>query len=367
MKRFITLLLFVVLIVVLGQVCVYAYGESPVYKTDPEILTESIDEDSRKLLPDDFDDIDISAVAFDAAGTVTRQITKGFITSSLTLIGIVISAAVIAKAADALSYKYSSGILTLTQVLLVSLYAFAYIDRSFIMITDYIGQVNSLMTSYGAVMTEIYLLGGNVTSAAVSSAWLTAVLEISRRICIGMLIPVLKICFALALAASVSSEQGFRSISSLIRKLFVSLTVLFMTVITIIMSFQTTLGSSEDSVALRGIKFAASNSIPIIGGLVSDSMKNLTAGISYMKSYSGIVCVACLLAVSAAPVAYIFAVKFGTALASVISDMLGVKNAKEILDDCGTLLNYLLAAVIITDIYFIYFVTVFVKSVCALG
>ena len=366
MKRLSVLILFVLLFFALGQVSVFADENEHIYEIDPEILTDSIDENSRGLLPDDFGNIDISDSVFITLRSILGQIMKGFVSSSLTLIGIVITAAIITKAAEALSFKYSSEILTLAQVLLISLYSFGFIDRSLNMMTDYVEQINSLMTSYGAVMAEIYLLGGNITTAAVSSAWLAFALEISRRICIGALIPIIKICFALTLAASVSSESGFQAISSLVRKLYVTSSVLFMTVITVIMSFQTTLGASEDSVAMRGIKFAASNSIPIIGGLVSDSMRNLTAGISYMKNYSGIVCVICLLAVSAAPLTYIFAAKFAMSFASVISDLLGVKNSKVIFDECCTMLNYMLAMVVITDIYFIYFVTVFMKSVCAL-
>ena len=365
MKKAVLCSIIAVIFLIAGVQAVYADGEDYGFEIDD--ITDTVGEDASEYLPESFDKGSILQAGLDMFASGVQEFLKSFASNVLMISGIVMLAAIVSKIGESLSFKYASDIVSLAQILPIALISFNVIDSLFKMISAYVEQINSLMTSYGLIMTEVYLLGGNVSTAAVSSAWLAFALDISRKICIGALIPLLKISFAVTLASSVSQSVNLRAIADFIRNIYVTSSVFFMTVITVIMGFQSTVAASEDSVALRSMRFAASNSVPVIGSLLSESMRTLTSGIAYTKSYSGLICIVCLIAVSFAPLVQVFAAKYTFSLSASFAKFLSVPIAVDILDNCGKLMNYMIGIVVITDVYFIYFITVFIKSATAIG
>ena len=353
------------MIVILTVQAVHAESEN--YEFEPSDLTDALDGEAKNCLPDSYDNETLLKAGADMFILSIRYFIKSFFENVLLLSGIVIIAAIVSKIGESLSFRYASDIIVIAQILPVALSSYHVISALFDSMNEYISQINGLLSSYGVVMSEVYLLGGNISSAAVSSAWLGFALELSRNVCMSALIPLIKICFSVTLASSVSQSVNLQAIARFMRNIYVTASVLFMTVITVIMNFQITVASSQDSIAMRSMRYAASNSIPIIGSLFSESLKTLSTGISLTKSYSGLVCVTCLLAVSALPAAKVFASKYTFSLSASFAEFLDVPSAVNILSDCGKLLNYMIGIIVITDVYFIYFVTVFTKSVSAIG
>lgn len=344
------------------------FAESNSYEVDPEDIISTLDKESEKLIDkealkeENFSEIGVSFVSYFISSAVNI-----FFKNFIRLAGVILICCVVSKISETVKIRLLPEFLSLAQVFLISLITYSLLEEVFLQVEEYVTSISSLMSAYGLIMSEIYLFGGNVSRAAVSSAWLAFALEISRKISLGTLIPIIRICFSVTLAASVSPSVNLRAIANFIRNIYVSVSVFFMSVLTVIMSFQSTLAGANDSIALRSVKFAASNTIPIIGGLVSESMRTLSSGISLMKSYSGTICIICLIAISIIPLSYVFGIKYTLSLGETFSDFIGVSAVKGFLADCGKLVNYMIGLVVMTDIYYIYFVSVFIKSAGALG
>lgn len=348
-----------------GQ-AVFADGDD--YKADPDEIISSIDKESAKLIDRDaLKNENFSDIGLGLVNSFISSMFEAFLENVLSLAAVIMVCCVISKIAETVRIKYIPEVLALSQAFLISAVSYGFLDGVLSQTQEYVTQTSSLMSSYGLIMSEIYLLGGNISRAAVSSAWLAFALEVSRRLCMGTLIPMIKICFCATLASFVSPSVNLRAIANFMRNIYVSVSVFFMTVLTVIMSFQSTLAGANDSIALRSVKFAASNTIPIIGGLVSESMRTLSSGISLMKSYSGTVCIICIIAVSVMPLAYVFGVKYAFSLGAGLADFVGASAVKGFLSDCGKLINYMIGLIVITDIYYIYFVSVFITSAGAIG
>lgn len=364
--RFICALFIAVFLLLIPGQAVQA--EENNYEVYPDDIISSIDKDSADLIDEEaVEDQNFSEIGLSLVSYFISSALKVFLRNFLRLAGVILICCVISKISETVKVKHVPEILALSQVFLISAVTYSLLEGVFAQAEEYIAQTNSLMTAYGVIMSEIYLLGGNISQAAVSSAWLAFALEVSRRLCLGTLIPIIRICFSATLAASVSTSVNLRAVANFMRNMYVSVSVFFMTVLTVIMSFQSTLAGANDSIALRSVKFAASNTIPIIGGLVSESMRTLSSGVTLMKSYSGTICIICLIAVSIIPLAHVFGVKYTLSLGETFSDYIGVSTVKGFLSDCGKLINYMIGLIVITDIYFIYFVSVFIKSTGAIG
>ena len=352
----------ILILVIFGQAGTkaYALSEGEDFKSSVNDIISSLDKenkemvDSEKIFDGRFADIGIGAIS-----KFIEHAVKSFLKNTFKLCGAVVIACLVEKIGELSSGKLSAEIMKLLQMFFITVICYTLVNTLFGALGDFCASLDSLMSSYGVVMGEIFLYGGELTIASTSSAWLAFSLEISRKLSLKGLLPLLKICYCISIASSVTSSDNLKSVSDFIKHIFVTLSVLFMTVLTTIMSFQTVLASATDTVALRGVKFVASNTVPIIGGLVSESLRTLTSAVSLMKSQSGIVCIICLIVCALPPLATVFGIKYSFVFANSFASFIGADTAKGVLSDLSKLINYLIGIIVITTLYFVYFVFLF--------
>lgn len=77
-------------------------------------------------------------------------------------------------------------------------------------------------------------------------------------------------------------------VSSLIKKGYVSLLGLLSTVFSGVSAIKTVLGNSADTVTIKGMKFLVGKSLPLVGGVVSESYQSIIASLSLIKNTVGV-------------------------------------------------------------------------------
>ncbi len=77
-------------------------------------------------------------------------------------------------------------------------------------------------------------------------------------------------------------------ISELFKKFYIFILGLITTVFSGVSAIKAILGGSADSVTVKGIKFLVGRSLPIVGGVVSESYQSIMASLSLIKSTVGI-------------------------------------------------------------------------------
>lgn len=338
------------------------------YDADMGELYGSASDDAREIIDTDVLDSFDYTQSFNGivSAFITRAV-KAFAGSVTVLSGVIVLSTLISKIADFSEGRISQGTLDLIQTFLIAVFCYTKLSDIFEEVQLFVQNVGSLMSSYGIVMGEIYLFGGNISRAAVNNAWLALSIEISSRLCQSVLLPVLKISFAAVIASSVSSTEHLKGISTYLKSFYVWISVFAMTVLTVIMSFQSVLAGAGDSVALRSVKFATSNTIPIIGGLVSESLRTLSGALAIMKSESGMICTVLVIGTSVIPLSYVMGVKYTLSVGSVLSSFIGNDKIRSILGECSSLINYLIGLIVTVTVYYIYFISVFVNSSSVLG
>ena len=132
-----------------------------------------------------------------------------------------------------------------------------------------------------------------------------------------------------------------------------------MTVISVILSFQTIIAHSSDTVAMRSIKYAISHSVPIIGGLVSDSARTLSTGLTLMKNSVGFIGIVIIILISLYPLISLTVSKYSLQLASSFSAVISEDKANLFLDESVRMLSFLIAIVIMLDVAFIFCISLF--------
>lgn len=338
-------------------------------------LLDALPDKVKALLPNGIDEAtDEQAItqAFDSeylASLCTALLKEG-ITAGLklfaTLLGLIIVCAILSRCAE-LFLNGKSQIFDYALLLISALEIYLSVYSLFELTRDYIGQINDYMTGISAALGSIFLLSANVSTAAVQSAWLGLLLTVTEKLSYGLLFPLLQMSFAMTLVSSLCPDINLRSVTSFIRQICSTLLVASMTLITIFMAFQSSIASAADSLGLRSVKFAASNAIPLIGGLVSESMKTLATSLSLVKSTAGFIGVTGLLLCTLLPLSMLFTCRYSLSLSGTAADLLQASSIKPLIEEAGKLVGFLIAIVLVFLIFYLFTLSLFIHTANALA
>ena len=166
---------------------------------------------------------------------------------------------------------------------------------------------------------------------------------------------------------SASPEVNLRPILSFVRRIATTLLILFMTVITVILSFRTGLAAAADSLSMRGIKFAASNFIPLIGGLFNETLRTLSASLTLVRKTVGLLGMLGLLVSLLTPLATLFVAKYSLSLAATAADVLDAGKLKPMLEEADKLIGFLIAVLVLFGVFYIILLGVLMQASAAIG
>lgn len=132
-----------------------------------------------------------------------------------------------------------------------------------------------------SVMTAV---SGKASGALAYKLGVTAGTEILTFICSDVIFYGVYAFLAVCVCCSLSPYFDLSGIVSLCERFVCLLLGITGTVFTGFLSVKKVFGSAADTLALRGIKFAAGNFIPIVGGVVSDGLSSVFAGVQAVQS-----------------------------------------------------------------------------------
>lgn len=227
-------------------------------------------------------------------------------------------------------------------------------------------EINAFMTSMGTVLSALYLAGGNALASGVQMGWLALLLTLTEKLSYYLLLPILEVSFSASLITTLTGNVNLRPFAKSLRNLTTGLLTLCMTVLSVILSFQTTLAAASDSLSMRAMKYAAGN-VPIIGGMVAESLRTLSTGLSAVKGTVGTVGVLVILLLSLTPLVTLLLMRFALNLAGSVAEAVGNEHLSPLIADTASLMGYLMAMLALFDLLFIFCLSVFVKSTAALG
>jgi stage III sporulation protein AE len=102
------------------------------------------------------------------------------------------------------------------------------------------------------------------------------------------IVPFCGICLSLALIGACEGGPRLAGLLSGLKKKYTLMLSFFMMLLLAMLSSQTVLGASQDTLAMRSAKFAAGNMIPVVGGSVGETLKTVSGSVAFLKNTVGI-------------------------------------------------------------------------------
>lgn len=325
-----------------------------------EALPEGIEEEQlRPLLTEEKGDMTPFLLTL-IESAFSLGIKSGTKTLSSLLILTVLSA-LFRSAKDSFSLRTLNGSFDFLFLLTCALITWSTLGDCIKLVTSAMDAIQTFFLASLPVTTILMTLSGSPSSGAVLGAGLNMVLSLFSTVNTLFLSPVLKGLFALNLTEGVANS-GLSSLAASFQKAIKTLCVLFLTMVCALLSLNNALAVANDSVAMRSVRFAAGNFIPVIGSLVGESAKTLSAAFSLIKTRCGILCLLVLFYLILRPIFCLVVQKVIFSLVSSAGEILSDTLITRFFKSLSSLLDLLLALMISEGIYLIFYIALFLTN-----
>ena len=212
---------------------------------------------------------------------------------------------------------------------------------------SYFGTLNAFTSATVPLMGSLYIMGGNAAAAVSTSAGLSLFMTVLEEIVGNSIVPFCGICLALALIGACEGGPRLGGLLTSLKKNYTIVLSFLMMLLLAMLSAQTILGASKDTLAMRSAKFAAGSLIPVVGGSVSELLRSVSAGVGYMRSIVGICGVLLLLLLMLPTLIELLLARATWQICSFFAEILGCDGERRLLDEFASINSYLIAAVAI--------------------
>lgn len=175
-----------------------------------------------------------------------------------------------------------------------------------------------------------------------------------------ILIPASVVYLAISLADLISDTIQLGKLRELIRKFYNFLLGIIMTLFTGLLSISSFAGASFDSVGAKGVKFAVSNMVPLVGRSISDAMGAVASASVLLKNAVGITGIVCMIALGVVPVIKIAVTILAVRISAAVCEPIASSRVIQILTAVADSLSMINAALIATVVMMIIAVAIII-------
>lgn len=213
--------------------------------------------------------------------------------------------------------------------------------------------ISTFMLSFIPVFAVITAASGAAaTSASMSALLLTAAQGVSY-ISSFVIMPLMGGYMAVSISGSVSPLLKKSGIAAMIKRLALWITAFVSAVFVGILSIQTAVNASADTLTAKAAKFIIGSSVPVAGGVLSEALGTVTASMGLLKSsvgiYGAVACAGVILPLIAELLVW-RAVLFVTA---AVSELFSLNVIAEILRAADSVISTLIGIMLIAGAMFI--------------
>lgn len=286
--KIITIIILSIAAVFICSTEIYAadFGTDELYEILPEESRNYLEENNITPENNGFSDITITDILKDIVGVVTDNIEKPG-KMLVSLIGVILLTSLFsALRGDSINRNYDKT-LTIVSSLCVTIIVSVYLSDSLTLISSVLSSSSNFMLTYIPVLAGVMAAEGQASSATVFSSVMMVAIELMSQAATGLLLPFLSTVLGISAAGGINPDLKLEKLTDGIKKVVIWLLGLIMTLFIGILSLQSSISVSTDSVALKAVRFAVSSSVPFVGGAVSDALATVKTSVQLIKSGIG--------------------------------------------------------------------------------
>jgi stage III sporulation protein AE len=253
------------------------------------------------------------------------------------------------------------GAFDLLFLLVLAFFTYRYFSRSIEKVQSAVSAANTFLLSAIPILSVLMSVSGAVNSAAVQGACHSFMITGISYVSSNILLPLLRTLFCFSLLDG-SQEGRMGGIVRFFQKTAKNVCIFSFLFITAALSLKNALASASDSLGMRSVRFAAGSFIPVVGSLVGESSKTLSAALKVVRTECGTTVLVVLLIVLLQPILYLVVQKCVLSLGETVSEVMGEGRCKKFLASLNKTMDFLLALLICHACYLIFAITLFIRT-----
>jgi stage III sporulation protein AE len=152
-----------------------------------------------------------------------------------------------------------------------------------------------------------------------------------------------------------------------VKKWYVSILGLVMFLLSLTLSGRSILVGQADTLGMKGIKYAVSSMIPVVGGAVSGTLSTVAVGIGALRGICGVAGIFLLALLLLPTLIHLLLTRALLNLTATVASLLSCDGEAKLLGEMASLQGYLAAAVSICAVLLVMALTILIHSGTALG
>ena len=201
------------------------------------------------------------------------------------------------------------------------------------------------------VLLGLLAAGGAVTSAAAFSPVLSAAVFLFSEAVDKIITPLVYMSAVLGIVGNMSEKVQLGSFNKLIRSVTRWLLTAFLTIFTSLCALYGFNAPVLDALGAKTAKFAVGTLVPVVGGLLADTMETVVGGTRILKNAVGSAGMICVVLLAAAPVVKVWVIMFMMKLCAALAEPLCDRKMSMMLSDAaesaGTVFSVMITAVML--------------------
>ncbi len=209
------------------------------------------------------------------------------------------------------------------------------------------------MTSFIPIFAVVVASGGATATAVSMSSLLLGAAQVVSYISNFAVMPLMSGYLSISLAASVSPVVQKSGVADGIKKLSFWIMSLLTTIFIGILSIQTAVSSSADTLTVKTAKFLIGSSVPVAGTALSEALTTVTASVGILKSSVGIYGIVASVVLFLPLLAELFLWRVGLTLTASVADLFAVSKIPALLRSMDSVLSVLIGIILLTLALFV--------------
>ena len=253
--------------------------------------------------------------------------------------------------------KYNSGVILSCAISLVLIKFYINI---YLIVNDVIINIFNLLKISFPLFVGISTAANK--GILISESAFLIFITIFQFLCIRVFLPVVSVCTALSVSDLVDN-LNISKISGVLLNFLNWFIGIFASMFVCVIKLTQSASYTTGKIALNGVKYTISRAVPVVGGYVSDSLSAIISAIFVIKNTIGLFMAVILVAISLAPVLYIFLCSAIVKLIAFFFDLFSDATTSKIINSFSVCISELAIIILSTVISFIIGISVMMSVI----
>lgn len=217
---------------------------------------------------------------------------------------------------------------------------------------------SSFLLAYLPVFAGIVISSGNSVSGAAYYSIMIGTGNVISLLASRVVTPFMSIFLGIGVMGGISPQLKLGGISSAISRAVKWILGFSMSIFSALLTFNTLLTASADSVATRAVRFTVSSFVPVVGSALSEAYRTVKSGMGLLKSGVGVFVIISIAVIFLPVLIQCILWMMSLSLCRVIGEVLGQNTVVSVLSGASAVLGIMIALILSVSTVFVISTTI---------